>query len=228
LLLPDQLFILASANRAYGQVDMIFTSELDSKRRRAVEDLVLKWYNQAIEWPVARTLDWVPRPQKRKDMTFEFEEGWNTKDRFETISLELASILTAGGDMRPLLHFLVDVDLIARLSQVWVAVEAPVEWVSDWYYDEGAPFGHYSSPVHVLFKRVPTEKQRRRIEGAVKRIMGREVGGMDSFWEPANKLTLGVFSVPDDAVSENLLDLLEHLEKIAAIEVVGIGVVASV
>ncbi len=224
MLLPEPLVILASASRAYGEVDLVFAdTKLGSKVKREIEMLVVEWYNRMLARPVVQALGWVPKSVTWDDWKDEFADGWG-EGRLETIEgTDFAGVLTTGGDMRLLLHFLVDVDLILPLSQVWVGVEASYEWFQEWVDEEGGQFGHYTSPVLIELNRIPTAKERNRINQAVKDNIG--VNPFDeseeAYWESEARLSFRVFDYPAHQEYDNLLELSQKLGKIVPVKAIG-------
>ena len=223
-MLSEQARDLAGVTRVFGDLDMVFADELSEKEHTSVEKLVLKRYNEAVAAAAARESKPPPKPATRND--FDFDGGWDSDSRFETVECDIAEELCSEGTVEPLFGFLAVMDSIAPLEQVVVCVEAPIRWFENWYEELEGDLGHYLEPAHVKFKRNPTEIERRRIE----RIFGFKEARDDEYetdgiWYDSDTFAICIFEPPADA--SELFQQLKRASRVVPVDVAGIGVVVN-
>jgi len=154
----------------------------------------------------------------------EFEDGWSSADRFETCGCAIAEILCGGGDVRPLLHFLLDVDIIASLDRVVVFIEAPLNWFNEWVTELEGELGHYLEPSYIKFKRSPKDPEVNRIEQIIDEEFGTLISTPGEEWESNENFYLGIFEHLSVGESESFLSLIEELRRVIPITVIASGV----
>jgi hypothetical protein len=216
VILSEQARALQGILGASGDLDMIFARELSAKERTQVEDLVLETYNRLVK---------SDRPLTRERC--DFDGGWTSDDRFETIDCDIAEALCQSGDVRPLFHFLVDVDLIAPLEQIWICVNAPLRWILEWD-DDDEGYGHYMSPASITFKQIPSEAKRRKIERVFGFDEASEEDDMyrtEGVWDEDDTFSIGTIESYDDY--DILPSLFADASKILPVKYVTIGVIVN-
>ena len=219
--ISEKVKSLTGVSEISSTLDMIFSRDLSVAEQTKLENLVLDKFNEMINSPAAIAAGWTPHEMTRDNS--DLGSGWSSDDRFETIDFHFASLLYDAGGVESVMHFLVDVDFIAPLEEVWIFVEASLDWLFEWVFDYDGEFGHYMEPAYINFKENPNEDERTRIE----LLFGFDSSNDDEFrdegiWYSDNQFTIKTLV---DIDPEYLLSQLNEVNDIIEIASVGIGVI---
>ena len=219
--LSEKVKFLRHVNRSSGDLDMKFSRDLSETEQTDLEFLVLDRFNELRELPAAIHAGWFGGKATRRN--FRFKTGWDSNNRFETIGCEVARLLYDTGGMDSLIHFLIDVEFIAPLNEVWIFVESSLDWLFEWVFNYSGEFGHRTEPTYIAFRWNPNKDERTKIEALLKFDNNDEDEPADEgFWTSDNRFMLGIL---EDIWAEVLLSQLNEVNDIVEIAFVGIGAI---